>query len=468
MKKFLDQDFLLQTDTSKKLYHEYASDQPIIDYHCHLSPADIAEDRIFNNISEAWLEGDHYKWRAMRANGVNEEYITGDQPPKEKFRKWAETVPDTFRNPLFHWTHLELQRYFGISDILNAESADRIYDQASEMLKSREFSCRSILQKMKVRMVGTTDDPSDNLKSHLRLKEENFSVKVLPTFRPDNLYAVDKPAAFNAYINDLSQLVGHPIGTFKELMEAAIERIEFFHKAGGRISDHGLEQLHPDLYSLDQADEIIKMVLNGGTPSKEQVNIFKMTTLVELSKMYAQKGWTQQFHLGAIRNNNDRMVRKIGADAGLDSIGDFSQITGLAQFLNQLENTDQLAQTIVYNLNPSDNEAMATMVGNFNGGGVPGKMQFGSGWWYLDQKDGMEKQLNALSNMGLLSRFIGMLTDSRSFLSFPRHEYFRRILCNLIGNDVENGELPNDINWLGQHVENICFNNAHSYLKLKL
>ncbi|MEQ9296963.1 MAG: glucuronate isomerase [Cyclobacteriaceae bacterium] len=466
MKKFLDQDFLLQTDTAKKLYHEYASDQQIIDYHCHLSPADIAEDRIFNNISEAWLEGDHYKWRAMRANGVDEDFITGGQPAREKFRKWAETVPDTFRNPLFHWTHLELQRYFGITDLLNAESADRIYDQASEMLNTREFSCRSILQKMKVRMVGTTDDPSDNLESHLRLKEDNFSVKVLPTFRPDNLYAVDKPADFNAYINDLSQLVGHPIGTFKELMKAASERIEFFHKAGGRISDHGLEQLHPDLYSLEKADEIIKRVQNGGTASKEQVNIFKMTTLVELSKMYAQKGWTQQFHLGAIRNNNDRMMRKIGADAGLDSIGDFSQITGLAQFLNQLENTDQLAQTIVYNLNPSDNEAMATMVGNFNGGGVPGKMQFGSGWWYLDQKDGMEKQLNALSNMGLLSRFIGMLTDSRSFLSFPRHEYFRRVLCNLIGNDVENGELPNDINWLGQHVENICFNNAHSYLKL--
>jgi glucuronate isomerase len=465
MKQFLDKEFLLENDTARKLYHEYAETMPIIDYHCHLSPKDIAEDRIFNNITEAWLEGDHYKWRALRANGVDESYITGDKPPKEKFKKWAETVPDTFRNPLFHWTHLELQRYFGIHEILGGDNADRIYDEASGKLNSKEYSCRSLLQKMNVHMVGTTDDPIDDLNYHKQLSNEQFPVKVLPTFRPDKLYAVDSTASFLDYLQKLRDVVEMPIDNFSDLLAAAKMRIDYFHEAGGRLSDHGLDQLYVDAYSLDSAQEIFALVFKGAELSKRQVEIFKMTMMTELARMYHQKGWTQQFHLGVIRNNNDRMMRTLGPDTGFDSIGDFAQITALAQFLNRLDGDDQLAQTIVYNLNPSDNEAFATMMGNFNDGTVAGKMQFGSGWWFLDQKDGMEKQINALSNLGLISRFIGMLTDSRSFLSYPRHEYFRRILCNLIGRDVENGELPNDIHWLGKHVENICYNNAQAYFK---
>ena len=465
MKQFLDKDFLLENDTAKKLYHEFAATMPIIDYHCHLSPKDIAEDRVFNNITEAWLEGDHYKWRALRANGVDEAYITGDKSPKEKFKKWAETVPDTFRNPLFHWTHLELQRYFGIHEILSADNADRIYEEASEKLNSSEYSCRKLLQKMNVRMVGTTDDPIDDLKFHGQLRDEQFPIKVLPTFRPDKLYAVEHPSSFLDYLQKLSELVEAPIKSFGDLLAAAKKRVDYFHEVGGRLSDHGLDQLYIDAYSLKSAQDIFELILKGGELSKRQIEIFKMTMMTELSRMYHEKGWIQQFHLGAIRNNNDRMMRTLGPDTGFDSIGDFSQIAALSQFLNRLDGDDQLAQTIVYNLNPSDNEAFATMMGNFNDGTVAGKMQFGSAWWFSDQKDGMEKQINTLSNLGLLSRFIGMLTDSRSFLSFPRHEYFRRILCNLIGRDVENGELPNDINWLGRHVENICFNNAQAYFK---
>ncbi len=466
MKQFLDEDFLLENDTARKLYHEFAASMPIIDYHCHLSPKDIAENRIFNNITEAWLEGDHYKWRALRANGVDEGYITGDASPKEKFRKWAETVPDTFRNPLFHWTHLELQRYFGIDEILNADTADRIYEEASAKLHSSTYSCRSLLQKMNVRMVGTTDDPIDDLKYHKQLREEQFPVQVLPTFRPDKLYAVENISSFLEYLEKLRNVVEAPIENFSDLLAAARKRVDYFHDVGCRISDHGLSQLYINAYSPGEAQVIFELILKKKALSKRQIEVFKMTTMIELSRMYHQKGWTQQFHLGVIRNNNDRMMRSIGPDTGFDSIGDFSQITALSQFLNRLDSEDQLSQTIVYNLNPSDNEAFATMMGNFNDGTVAGKMQFGSGWWFLDQKDGMEKQLNTLSNLGLLSRFIGMLTDSRSFLSFPRHEYFRRILCNLIGRDVENGELPNDIPWLGRHVENICFHNAQAYFKL--
>ncbi len=465
MKQFLDQDFLLENETAQKLYHGYAAKMPIVDYHCHLSPKDIAEDRIFNNITEAWLQGDHYKWRAMRANGVDEHFITGDASPKEKFMKWAATVPNTFRNPLYHWTHLELQRYFDIHDLLNAESAERIYDEASAKLQTKEYSCRALMLKMNVRMVGTTDDPIDDLKYHKQLSTENFAVKILPTFRPDRLYAVDQPTSFLKYLELLGELNGAPIDTFEGLLAAAKKRVDYFHEAGGLLSDHGLDQLYPDAYSLPQTTEIFDLVLNGKEISQRQVEIFKMTMITELAKMYHAKGWTQQYHLGAIRNNNTRLLSKLGPDTGFDSIGDFSQIKALSKFLNQLDGSDQLAQTILYNLNSSDNEAFATMAGNFNDGSVAGKIQFGSGWWFLDQKDGMEKQLNALSNMGLLSQFIGMLTDSRSFLSYPRHEYFRRILCNLIGKDVENGELPNDIEWLGQHVENICYNNASAYFK---
>ncbi len=466
MKPFLDKDFLLETDTAKKLYHEYASSMPIIDYHCHLSPQDIAEDRVYNNITEAWLEGDHYKWRAMRANGIDESYITGDKPAQEKFQKWAETVPDTFRNPLYHWTHLELQRYFDIHETLNGDNASRIYKEASAKLNTPEYSCRGLLQKMNVRMVGTTDDPCDDLKYHRQLSAEGFEVKILPTLRPDKLYAVEDPYSYVSYLKKLSSLTGIQVDSFDNLLAAVKMRVGYFHEVGGRLSDHGLDQLYFDGYSIESSEDIFALVLKGEKLAKRQIEIFKMTMIVELSKMYHEHGWTQQFHLGAIRNNNNRMMRTIGPDTGFDSIGDFPQISALSQFLNQLDSSDQLAQTIVYNLNGADNEAFATMLGNFNDGTVAGKMQFGSGWWFLDQKKGMEHQINTLSNMGLLSRFIGMLTDSRSFLSFPRHEYFRRILCNLIGTDVENGELPDDINWLGNHVQNICYHNAKAYFKL--
>jgi glucuronate isomerase len=436
---------------------------PIIDYHCHLSPKDIAEDRIFNNITEAWLEGDHYKWRAMRANGVDEAYITGHKSPKEKFRKWAETVPDTFRNPLFHWTHLELQRYFDIHEILNADTADNIYEEASNKLKSKEYSCRGLLQKMNVRMVGTTDDPCDDLAYHKQLRDEGFEVKVLPTFRPDKLYAVENLSTYKEYLALLSTVTDIKIDGIAAFLKAVKIRIDFFHEVGGRLSDHGLEQLYLNAYSKEEAETIFQQILNQKALSQEEIDRFKMFVIIELSKMYHEKGWTQQFHLGAIRNNNDRMLRTLGPDTGFDSIGDFPQISSLSQFFNRLDGSNQLAQTIVYNLNPADNEALATMIGNFNDGTIAGKMQFGSGWWFMDQKEGMERQINTLSNLGLLSRFIGMLTDSRSFLSFPRHEYFRRILCNLIGEDVESGQLPNDVAWLGKHVQNICYYNARQY-----
>lgn len=467
MKEFLTKDFLLQTETAKKLYHDFAANMPIIDYHCHLSPKDIAEDRIFKNITEAWLEGDHYKWRAMRTNGVDEAYVTGSKSDQEKFQKWAATVPDTLRNPLYHWTHLELQRYFDISDILNESSGSKIYEAASAKLNSKEYSCRALLKKMNVEVVCSTDDPIDDLKYHRQLKEEGFSVKILPTFRPDKLYAVEDPDAYKSYLTKLGNLVGFEVNNWERLMKASRARIDFFHEHGGRLSDHGLEQLYDVDYSPEKAASILDGLLSGKEISMVEIQVFKMAMLIELSKMYHAKGWTQQYHLGAIRNNNSRMMRTLGPDTGFDSIGDFSQVRAISRFLDALDTTDQLTKTILYNLNPADNEAMATMIGNFNDGSVAGKLQYGSAWWFLDQKDGMEKQINALSNMGLLSRFVGMLTDSRSFLSFPRHEYFRRILCNLIGNDVEKGELPNDLDWLGKQVENISYNNAKAYFEFE-
>lgn len=463
MKDFLTEDFLLENDTAKKLYVDHAAKMPIIDYHCHLSPKDIAEDRVFKNITEAWLEGDHYKWRAMRTNGVDEEYVTGGKSDEEKFMKWAETVPDTLRNPLYHWTHLELQRYFDIPDILNGETAKSIYQESSEKLKSTPFSCRGLLRKMKVEVVCTTDDPIDDLKYHQQLRQEGFDVKILPTFRPDKLYAVEDATSYQTYVKNLGEVTGRNIISLADLLQAAKSRVDYFHEMGGRLSDHGLEQLYDVDFSSKQAAASFEKVMTGTALSTAEVQQFKMALLVELSKMYHAKGWTQQYHLGAIRNNNSRMMRILGPDTGFDSIGDFSQVRALSKFLNALDTTDQLTKTILYNLNPADNEAMATMIGNFNDGSIAGKLQYGSAWWFLDQKDGMEKQINALSNMGMLSRFVGMLTDSRSFLSYPRHEYFRRILCNLIGRDVENGELPNDLNWLGKQVENICYYNARRY-----
>lgn len=433
---------------------------PIIDYHCHLSPQDIATNRQFKNLSEVWLAGDHYKWRAMRTLGVNEKYITGNASDEEKFAQWAYTVPYTMRNPLYHWTHLELKRYFGVDHLLTPDTQADIYAKGKEMLKTDGFKTRGLLERMDVQVICTTDDPIDSLEYHQAVHSENYKIRLFPAFRPDKAFAVEDPKTYAAYVEKLSQVSGVVIKRFSDLLVALDNRAEFFHSCGGRLSDHGLESLY---YEEGDPEQLFKDVMSGKTLDTIQRSAFKYHVLIELCKMYHKRGWTQQFHLGAIRNTNERMLRELGPDTGFDSIGDYSQASALAKFFNNLDNTNQLAKTIIYNLNPSQNEVFATMIGNFNDGSVKGKMQFGSAWWFLDQKDGMEKQINALSNMGLLSCFVGMLTDSRSFLSFPRHEYFRRILCNLIGNDVANGELPGDEKWLGQLVSDVSYNNAKQY-----
>ena len=462
IKEFLGPDFLLQNEIAEELYHDHASALPIIDYHCHLPPHDLADDRQFNNLTEIWLEGDHYKWRAMRTNGVDERFITGDASDEEKFLKWAETVPATLRNPLYHWTHLELRRYFGIEEILNADTAKAIYQEATNQLSTPEFSSRNILHKMNVETVCTTDDPTDNLEHHIKLQAE-FDIKILPTFRPDKAYAIEDVPSYRHYIDQLSQLTGVNINSFDALMQALEKRIAFFHENGCRLADHGLEHLYFEETTPAEVKGLFIKALDGKALNVDELHKFKYAVLLALSKVYHDYGWTQQYHLGALRNNSSRMMRTLGPDTGFDSIGDFSQARALSLFLNALDRSDQLAKTIIYNLNPSDNEVIATMIGNFNDGSVAGKIQFGSGWWFLDQKDGMERQMNALSNMGLLSRFVGMLTDSRSFMSYPRHEYFRRILCNLLGKDVKNGEIPHDMKLLSEMVRNICYYNAKHY-----
>ena len=461
---FLDDNFLLQTKTAQKLFHEHAKDMPIIDYHCHLPPEDIARDRKFENMTRIWLEGDHYKWRAMRTNGVPEKYCTGDADDFEKFLKWAETVPYTMRNPLYHWTHMELKSPFGISKILKPQTAREIYNTTTEMLQSDEYSVRSILQKMKVEVICTTDDPVDSLEHHQKIKADNFGIQVLPAFRADKVLAIENPKVFIPYLQKLEQVSAISIGNFQQLLDALQQRHNFFHELGCRLSDHGLESKYAEDYTEEEIKTIFEKGLQKQFLSKEEILKFRTAMLVHLALMDHSKGWTQQFHIGALRNNNTRIVNQVGPDTGFDSIGDFDVAQPMSRFLDRLDQTNQLAKTILYNLNPSQNELYATMIGNFNDGSMPGKIQYGSAWWFLDQKDGMEKQLNTLSNMGLLSRFVGMLTDSRSFLSYPRHEYFRRILCNLIGNDVENGELPaSEMDWIGEMVENICYNNAKSY-----
>jgi glucuronate isomerase len=467
MKPFLNADFLLQTPTARALYHEYAAAMPIIDYHNHLLPEQIADDRQFDNITQVWLYGDHYKWRAMRTNGVPERYITGDATDWEKFEKWADTVPQTVRNPLYHWTHLELQRYFGITELLNTASARRIYDQCNALLQTPEYSVQNLLRKMNVETLCTTDDPADSLEHHRALQSSNFGCQVLPTFRPDKAMAVEDAASYNRYLNQLGEAAAVDIRTFFDLQTALRLRHDYFAALGCRLSDHGLEQLYAADYTEAECNDIFLKIRSGEELAQDEMLRFKSAMLVLLAEMDWEKGWTQQFHLGALRNNNARMLRQLGPDTGWDSIGDFSQGRALSKFLNRLDEQNKLTKTILYNLNPADNELMATMIGNFNDGSVAGKVQFGSGWWFLDQKDGMEKQLNALSNMGLLSRFVGMLTDSRSFLSYPRHEYFRRVLCNLFGQDVENGELPDDRELLGGIIRNICYGNAKAYFNFE-
>ncbi|MFC0609129.1 glucuronate isomerase [Rufibacter quisquiliarum] len=460
---FLDENFLLETKTAQRLYHEHAKHMPIIDYHCHLSPEDIANDRKFQNLTNIWLEGDHYKWRAMRTNGIAEEYCTGAADDYAKFEKWAQTVPYTMRNPLYHWTHMELKRPFGIEKVLKPETAREIYDAATDMLQSDEYSVRGILKKMNVEIICTTDDPVDSLEHHQKIKTDDFGLKVLPTFRADKAMAIED-AGFLAYLQKLEQASGVSISSFQGLQDALKQRHDFFHAQGCRLSDHGLETIYAENYTDEEINAIFSKALQKQALSSEEVLKFKSAMLVFLALMDHSKNWTQQFHLGALRNNNTRMMRELGPDTGFDSIGDFDVARPLSKFMDKLDNSNQLAKTILYNLNPSQNELYATMIGNFNDGSTPGKVQYGSAWWFLDQKDGMERQMNALSNMGLLSRFVGMLTDSRSFLSYPRHEYFRRILCNMLGNDVESGQLPaSELDWIGQMVENICYNNAKNF-----
>jgi glucuronate isomerase len=460
--KFLDEDFLLQSEVARHLYHQHAANASIVDYHNHLSPKDIAENRQFINLTEIWLEGDHYKWRAMRINGIDEKYCTGQATPEEKFMKWAETVPYTMRNPLYHWTHLELKRYFGVNELLNAKSAKSIYDHCTALLKTEDFRVQPLLSKMKAEVVCTTDDPCDDLRYHEAMADSK-TLKMFPTFRPDKSYALGDVVLYKSYLQKLSQASGVEIYSLQSLFKALENRVEFFHAHGCHVSDHGLELLPFSKISLSEAEKLFENLLSGASLSAEEKVGLRFTILSHLCRLYHAKGWIQQFHLGALRNNNSRMMRELGPDTGFDSMGDFPQAQAMSRFFDQLDNSNQLAKTILYNLNPSDNELFATMTGNFNDGTTPAKMQWGSGWWFLDQKDGMEKQMNTLSNMGLLSRFVGMVTDSRSFLSFPRHEYFRRILCNLIGEDVKRGELPNDMKQLGKMVEDICYYNAKAY-----
>lgn len=462
MKHFINDDFLLGNQTARRLYHQFSADQPIIDFHCHLSPAMIASDRRFDNLTQAWLEGDHYKWRAMRTNGVNENYCTGKEADYEKFLKWAETVPATIGNPLYHWTQLELARYFGITELLSPATAKGIYEKASSLLQTNEFTIRSLLRKMKVELVCTTDDPADTLEHHKALKD-SFGIRVLPTFRPDNSIKTEDPEKFKAYLEKLGEASGFEINTFSKLIEALDSRHRFFHEMGGRLSDHGMERFYYDNYSVTEADAALKKVLGGLSLSFDENEKYKTAVMTELCRMNHKRGWTQQFHVGAQRNNNNRMFRMLGPDTGWDSIGVPQDAQRMSKFLNNLDETNQLAKTILYNLNPADNEMMITMAGNFNDGSTAVKVQYGAAWWFLDQKTGMEKHLRDLAALGLLRRFVGMVTDSRSFLSYPRHEYFRRIVCNFIGEEVEKGLIPEDDSLLRPLIEGVSYKNAKEY-----
>jgi len=470
MKVFLDEDFLLHTPTARRLYHEHAAPQPIYDYHCHLSPQEVASNRRFGNLADIWLAGDHYKWRAMRSNGVEERFCTGDASDYEKFLAFARTVPYTLRNPLYHWTHLELRRYFGIETLLSGETAPRIWDEANEQLKSPEFSVHGILNRFRVAVVCTTDDPADGLEDHAALAKNPGSLKtrMYPTFRPDKSMAVDRPEVFWKWVGMLEKTSGKACPDLEALMQVLRQRHAFFHERGGRLSDHGLEKCPEQTCTDEEARGIVARALAGQAASAGETAGFAGWMMLQFGRWDAASGWTKQLHLGPLRNNNQRLFRQRGPDIGCDSIGDAPQAAGLSWYLNGLDETGELPKTILYNINPSDNYVLGTMVGNFQGSEVPGKIQFGSGWWFLDQKEGMEWQLNALSNLGLLGRFVGMLTDSRSFLSYVRHEYFRRILCAMIGREVERGELPDDAALLGRLVEGVCYRNAVAYFGLEL
>lgn len=462
MKPFIHENFLLSNKTAEKLYHKYTENLPIIDFHCHLSPALIDGDHQFTNLTWAWLEGDHYKWRSMRTNGVDEKYITGSASDIEKFSKWAETVPATIGNPLYHWTHLELVRYFGINELLSPLTSARIYEKASALLLTKELSTRSIIRKMNVEIICTTDDPADNLEHHQKLKD-SFEIKVLPTFRPDNVLKTEEPEIFKSYIRKLEMVNGEEINNFDKLTEALDKRHKFFHETGCRLSDHGIDRFSFTKFTSLEIDRIFKKLLKGVILSVEETEKYKTAVMLELCLMNHKRGWIQQFHVGAMRNNNERMFRKMGPDTGWDSIGIAQDPLKISKFLSELDNKEQLTKTILYNLNPSDNEMMITMAGNFNDGSSPAKVQYGAAWWFLDQKSGIEKHLKDLEALGLLSRFIGMVTDSRSFLSYPRHEYFRRIVCNFVGSEVEKGLLPDEEELLKPLIEGISYRNAKEY-----
>lgn len=463
---FIHDDFLLQTETARDLYHRFAKAEPIFDYHCHLPQALIADNHKFADLAEIWLGGDHYKWRAMRSNGVQERVCTGDATPREKFDAWCSAVPHTLGNPLYHWSHLELARYFGITDIISPKSADRIWQQSNEKLANMRV--HDILAANKVAVICTTDDPADSLADHARIAKLGIKTKVYPTFRPDKALGVNVPAAYNAWLEKLGGEAKMPVKTFDDLLNALKKRHDDFHAAGGRLSDHGMEAALAEPCTHAEASAIFDAARAGKAASAADWAKFGSYLMLEFGRWDAKKGWTKQLHLGALRNNNTRLVKALGPDTGFDSIGDFPQARSLSRYLDALDSTGELPRTVLYNLNPADNYAFATMIGNFQDGSVAGKIQFGSGWWFLDQKEAMEWQMTALANLGLLSRFVGMLTDSRSFLSYTRHEYFRRVLCNLLGSQIERGEIPDDRDLVGGMVKNICFANAREYFRLGL
>jgi glucuronate isomerase len=465
---FIHDDFLLSNQAARRLYLEFAENEPILDYHNHLPPADVATDRRFANLFEIWLEGDHYKWRAMRCNGEPERLVTGDGDPFDKFMAYARTVPHALRNPLYHWTHLELKRYFGIDTLLGPDTARAIWDETCEKLASPEFSARNLLRRFQVRALCTTDDPVDDLAWHRQCREEGVDVRMYPTFRPDKALAVHQPENWNAWLGKLETAAGMRVASFADLLAALTARHDYFHSLGGRLSDHGLNHCHANFVSEETAEGIFQKARAGEAATAAEQDAFASMVMLHVGRLNADKGWTMQLHLGPLRNNNTRLARQVGADVGCDSIGDYLQGVPLSRFLDRLDQEDKLPRTVLYNVNPSDNYLFGTMAGNFADGSIAGKVQFGSGWWFVDQKEGMEWQMNALSNLGLLSRFIGMLTDSRSFMSFPRHEYFRRTLCNLVGADVEGGLVPDDDELVGGMIRRICFSNARDFLGLEL
>ena len=472
MKAFMNKDFLLQTETAQKLFHEQAKHLPIIDYHCHLNPKEIAEDHRFSSITELWLGGDHYKWRAMRTNGVDEKFITGNASDWEKFQKWAETVPYCMRNPLYHWTHLELRTAFGINKLLNPSTAREIFEECNEHLQQPEFSARGLMRHYNVEVVCTTDDPADDLRYHQAYAKESSPIggdgggrtKVLPAWRPDKAMAIENTEAYKAYIEKLGASAGQNISTYNDLLDVLQQRHDFFASQGCRLSDHGINEFYAEEFTESEIKQIFQKVMSGKQATTEEVDKFRSALLLEFARQDARAGWTQQFHYGPMRNNNTRMFKQLGPDTGYDSIGTFNTAQSMSRFLDKLDSEGLLAKTILYCINPADNEMIATMIGNFQEGPTPGKIQFGSGWWFNDQLDGMERQMNALSVLGLLSRFVGMLTDSRSFLSYPRHEYFRRQLCTMIGQDVEDGKLPaEEMPFIEQMVRDISYYNAKRY-----